>query len=122
MSVAVLIVEDEPMIARILGEKLAREGYVVSRATTVDALRAAVGSVDIALVDATLDADGIDAMAALAAAGVGPRAGWFAMLESRAEGDGGRAVDAGAAGVILKPFKPTAVAAKVAALLAAVVR
>jgi AmiR/NasT family two-component response regulator len=30
-----------------------------------------------------------------------------------------RAVDAGAAGVIIKPFKPTAVAAQVATLLAA---
>jgi DNA-binding response OmpR family regulator len=122
MSTTVLIVEDEPMIGRILREKLTREGYLVARAATIDGLRSAVASADIALVDATLDGDGIDAMRALADAGVGPRAGWFAMLESRAEAEGARAVQAGAAGVILKPFKPTAVAAKVAALLAAVVR
>jgi DNA-binding response OmpR family regulator len=120
VSTTVLIVEDEPMIGRILGEKLTREGYVVARATTIDELRTAVASADIALIDATLDGDGIDAMAALAGAGVGPRVGWFAMLEVRAQADGARAVQAGAAGVILKPFKPTMVAAQVAALLAVV--
>jgi DNA-binding response OmpR family regulator len=122
MSTTLLIVEDEPMIGRILREKLTREGYVVARAATIDGLRSAVASADIALVDATLDGDGIDAMRALAGAGIGPRVGWFAMLESRAEAQGPRAVQAGAAGVILKPFKPTVVAAQVAALLAAVVR
>ncbi len=61
-------------------------------------------------------------MSLLAGAGVHPRAGWLAMLESRAAEEGGRAVRAGAAGVIVKPFKPTAVAAKVATLLAATVR
>jgi DNA-binding response OmpR family regulator len=117
----VLIVEDEPMIGRILAEKLTREGYTISRAVTIDGLRAALGSADVALVDSTLDGDGIDAMLALASDGIRPRAGWFAMLESRAADDGGRAVLAGAAGVIIKPFKPTAVAAKVATLLAAAV-
>lgn len=116
-----LIVEDEPMIGRILAEKLSREGYAVSRASTVAALNATLSRADVALVDRTLDGDGIDAMSRLAGLGVHPRAGWFAMLESRDADDGGRAVRAGAAGVILKPFKPTAVAAKVAALLAATV-
>jgi DNA-binding response OmpR family regulator len=118
MSVSVLIVEDEPMIGRILAEKLTREGYAVTRAATIEGLTAGLASADIALVDCTLDGDGIDAMSRLAGAGIGPRAGWFAMLESRASADGGRAIVAGAAGVIIKPFKPTAVAAKVAALLA----
>ncbi len=117
-----LIVEDEPMIGRILAEKLTREGYAVSRATTIEALSAALSTADVALVDCTLDGDGIDAMSRLARMGIHPRAGWFAMLESRAANDGGRAVLAGAAGVILKPFKPTAVAAQVATLLAATVR
>jgi DNA-binding response OmpR family regulator len=122
VSASVLIVEDEPMIGRILAEKLAREGYAVSRATTIGALGAALASADVALVDRTLDGDGIDAMRRLADDGVRPHAGWFAMLESRDAEDGGRAVHAGAAGVILKPFKPTAVAAQVATLLAATVR
>jgi DNA-binding NarL/FixJ family response regulator len=89
---------------------------------TIAGLEDSVASCDVALVDVTLDGDGVDAMRRLARFGHGPRAGWFAMLETRAADDGGRAVEAGAAGVILKPFKPTAVAAKVSALLAAVVR
>jgi DNA-binding response OmpR family regulator len=120
MSARVLIVEDEPMIGRILAEKLTREGYSISRAATIDGLRGALASADVALVDSTLDGDGIEAMRGLAERGVRPRAGWFALVESRAAADGGRAVLAGAAGVIIKPFKPTAVAAKVATLLAAV--
>jgi DNA-binding response OmpR family regulator len=122
MSSTVLIAEDEPMIARILTEKLTREGHVVIRAATVAALTEAVSSCDVALVDVTLDGDGIDAMLRLATAGTLPRVGWFAMLELRAAGDGGRAIAAGAAGVIVKPFKPTAVAAKVTTLLAVAAR
>ncbi len=122
MSASVLIVEDEPMIGRILAEKLSREGYTVSRAATVAQLTAGLASADVALVDSTLDADGIEAMGRLAAAGIRPRAGWLAMVESRAAADGDRAVVAGAAGVIIKPFKPTAVATKVATLLALALR
>jgi AmiR/NasT family two-component response regulator len=44
------------------------------------------------------------------------------MVEGRSAGEGGRAVQAGAAGVILKPFKPTAVAGKVTALVQALAR
>lgn len=120
MSATVLIAEDEPMIGRILSEKLTREGYQVSRVATVAGLTSALATSDVALVDATLDGDGIDAMQRLASSGIRPRAGWFAMLESRAADQGIRAVRAGAAGVIIKPFKPTAVAAKVATLLATV--
>ncbi len=122
MTVTVLIAEDEPMIGRILSEKLTREGHAVQRVSTTTALADALRSCDIALVDMTLDDDGIDAMRRLGGSGVRPRIGWFAMLESRSAGDGARAVQAGAAGVILKPFKPTAVAAKVTALVEALVR
>jgi DNA-binding response OmpR family regulator len=122
MTVTVLIAEDEPMIGRILSEKLTREGHAVQRASTTTALAEALRSCDIALVDMTLDDDGIDVMRRLGGSGVRPRIGWFAMLESRSAGDGARAVQAGAAGVILKPFKPTAVAAKVTALVEALVR
>ncbi|HWF57306.1 MAG TPA: response regulator [Candidatus Dormibacteraeota bacterium] len=119
MSATILVVEDEPMIGRILAEKLTREGYQVSRAATVAGLTSALATSDVALVDATLDGDGITAMERLTAAAIRPRAGWFVMVESRAADLGVRAVRAGAAGVIVKPFKPTAVAAKVATLLAA---
>lgn len=122
MSFSMLIVEDEPMIGRILAEKLTREGFSVARASTLQGLADGVADCDVALVDATLDGDGIDAMRRLGAAGARPRAGWFALIESRSAADGVRAVDAGAAGVVLKPFKPTAVAAKVHALLEALGR
>ena len=112
----VLVAEDEPMIGRILAEKLTREGHVVTRAATVAGLRAGAVACDVALVDATLDEDGIDAMRELAALGGAPVEGWFALVEARCTGDGERAIAAGAAGVIRKPFKPTAVAAQVAAL------
>ena len=113
----VLIVEDEPMIGRILAHKLAREGHGVQRRDTADALRESVASCDVALVDTTLERDGIEEMRALAAGGRAPRAGWFALVDGRDAGEARRAVAAGAAGVITKPFKPTAVAAQVAALL-----
>ncbi|MHB8719682.1 MAG: response regulator [Candidatus Dormibacteria bacterium] len=115
MSHVLLIAEDEPMIARILAEKLEREGYEIRLTRTAAGLRAGLGDCDVALVDATLDEDGV---AVTAAAAQQPRAGWFAMLEQRHAGDGIRAVQAGAAGVILKPFKPTAVASQVQLLLA----
>lgn len=118
MTALVLLAEDEPMIGLILAQKLTREGHAVSRVATVADLEDGVAGCDVALVDATLDGDGIDAMRRLEAAGVRPHAGWFAMLENRAAADGSRAVRAGAAGVILKPFKPTVVAGQVAALLA----
>jgi CheY-like chemotaxis protein len=119
MSAVVLIAEDEPMIRRILAEKLTREGHVIRRVADLAGLDAGLDSCDVALVDVTLDGDGVDAMRRLAVRGVRPRAGWFAMLESRAAGDADRAAGAGAAGIILKPFKPTAVALQVATLLAA---
>lgn len=120
MSAVILIAEDEPMIGLILAQKMIREGHTVSRVASAAGLREAAPACDVALVDATLDTDGIEVMEELRAAGHGPRTGWFAMLESRAASDGARAVSAGAAGVILKPFKPTAVAAQVTTLLAAV--
>lgn len=122
MSASVLVVEDEPMIGLILTQKLTREGHLVTRVTSAAAIAAALASCDVALVDATLERDGIDAMRDLVCAGLRPRAGWFAMLEARCAADGPRAVLAGAAGVILKPFKPTAVAAQVSALLGAMAR
>ena len=117
MSATVLIVEDEPMIGLILAQKMTREGHHVVRGATVRTLEDSLASCDVALVDTTLDADGIAAMDALRRAGVAPRAGWFALIDGRTAADGPRAVRAGAAGVVQKPFKPTAVAAQVTALL-----
>jgi DNA-binding response OmpR family regulator len=108
-----LLVEDEPMIGRILEHKLLREGHRVTWVRDTHAAHAALdtGDVDLALVDVTLDRDGLEFMTEMAAM---PRCGWLAMVEQR---DGESALRAaaspGCAGVVLKPFKPTAVAALV---------
>ena len=105
------------MIGRILEHKLSREGHAVTwlRTATEAAAVLDTGDVDIALVDITLDVDGVE----LASAHPAPRAGWLALVEARRDDDAARALRAGAGGVVLKPFKPTAVAAQVEALLAA---
>jgi two-component system response regulator MtrA len=118
-----LVVEDEPMIARILEHKLLREGHRVTLAGDTEAAAAALhgGDVDLALVDATVDRDGIEFMAEMAATSTAaPRAGWLAMVAQRDAASAQRAMVAGAAAVVLKPFKPTAVAALVLDLLAEV--
>lgn len=116
MSAHVVVAEDEPMIGRILEHKLAREGHRVTWVRDCAALQASLrqGDVDVALVDATLDRDGLELMASVAGT---PRCGWLAMVEQRNPGAQRRAAEAGAAGVVLKPFKPTAVAALVLDLL-----
>jgi two-component system response regulator QseB len=116
----VLVVEDEPMIGRILEHKLVREGHRVTLTRDSHAAQAALeaGDVDLALVDVTLDRDGLEFMTEMAATiATAPRHGWLAMVEQRDAAAGPRALLAGAAGVVVKPFKPTAVAATVADLL-----
>lgn len=105
-----LILESEPMVARILEHKLRREGHVV---TWLRAATPAAPQADIALVEVGLGGDSGFWMGE----GPGPRVGWFAICEQSDEGAAERAVRAGAAGVIRKPFKPTQVAAQVRTLL-----
>jgi two-component system response regulator QseB len=116
----VLVVEDEPMIGRILEHKLVREGHRVTLVRDTHAAHAALeqGDVDLALVDATLDRDGLTFMSEMATTpGASPRCGWVAMVEQRDAQAPQRAASAGAAAVVRKPFKPTAVAALVLDLL-----
>ncbi len=117
-SGALLIAEDEPMIARILSDKLTREGYLVAWARSIAEMENELASraFDLVLVDVTLESDGIDYAASMSNT---PRFGWMALTESRYPQDEQRALDAGAVGVVVKPFKPTLVAAKIAATLAA---
>jgi DNA-binding response OmpR family regulator len=118
MSATVLVVEDEPMIGRILEHKLSREGHRVLWAHSAEEaeVMAQREAVDVALVDVTLERDGV----ALAAAWEGddaPACGWLAMVEARHPEEAVRARAAGARGAVVKPFKPTAVAAQVRGLL-----
>jgi len=105
-----LILEGEPMVGRILEHKLRREGYSVTwlRVAPADAPES-----DVALVEVDLGGDSGLWMAN----GSSPRVGWFAICEHDDEEAAQRAVRAGAAGVIRKPFKPTVVAAQVRTLL-----
>jgi DNA-binding response OmpR family regulator len=114
-----LIVEDEPMIGRILEHKLVREGHRVSWVRSAAEARQvlAEGGVDLALVDATLECDGIEFGASMAATSTAPRRGWLALVEVRDQAAPGRSLAAGAVGVVVKPFKPTAVAVQVDAAL-----
>jgi two-component system response regulator QseB len=116
----ILVVEDEPMIGRILEHKLLREGHRVTLVRDTHAAQSALeaGDVDLALVDVTLDRDGVEFMAEMAGTpGSAPRRGWLAMAEQRDPASAARARAAGAAGVVTKPFKPTAVAALLLDLL-----
>jgi len=105
-----LILEGEPMVGRILEHKLRREGHAV---TWLRAPGPATPDSDVALVEVDLGGDSRVWMAE----GAAPRVGWFAICEHDDDQAEQRAVRAGAAGVIRKPFKPTEVAAQVRTLL-----
>ena len=118
MTATVLVVEDEPMIGRILEHKLSREGHRVLWAhSAAEAQEVAERTrVDVALVDVTLERDGV-ALAAGWEGDAAPARGWLAMVEARHPEEAVRARAAGAIGAVVKPFKPTAVAAQVRGLL-----
>lgn len=50
----VLIVDDEPYLARLMGEVLQREGYVVELAHSLHDARTAVGPFDLVIADVRL--------------------------------------------------------------------
>jgi DNA-binding response OmpR family regulator len=116
----IVIIEDEPMIGRILEYKLRRDGHDVTwlRSATDGERVLARGEADTALVDATLERDAFAIIAELTQHGTAPRCGWVALVAQRDTEGRRRALEAGAAGIVSKPFKPTAVAALVLELLA----
>ena len=105
-----LLVESEPLVGRILAHKLRREGHAV---TWQRAPEAGTPASDVALVEVGRGGGSIAWTTGAAA----PRVGWLAICEQDDDEGARRAVRAGAAGVIRKPFKPTEVAAKVRTLL-----
>lgn len=116
----VLVVEDEPMIGRILEHKLRREGWAVRLAGGIAAAAQVLDAeaVVVAIVDATLESDGL-AWASGLDRGRRPACGWLGMVEARDPAAADRARTLGAAGVVVKPFKPTVVAEQVRLLAAA---
>ena len=98
------------MVARILEHKLRREGHVVICVRDVVALLGAMeqDETSIVLLDRRI----------ASRPPLPPRLGWFAMIEARDGTAAHAAMEEGAAGLVRLPFKPTDVAAQVAALVA----
>ncbi len=116
----IVLAEDEPMIGRILEFKLGTEGHRVTWVRSAEAAERLCrsGRVDLLLCDVTLEEDGRDLCRRLLADGVEPQAGVVLMPEQRDPRGEELALAAGARAVVIKPFKPTAVAAKLRDLLA----
>lgn len=114
-----VLAEDEPMIGRILEFKLQREGHRLTWVRTAREAEALVrkGDVDLLLCDVTLEEDGRELCRRLLAAGLEPRGGVVLMPEQRDPEGRRRALEAGARDVVIKPFKPTVVAALIKDLL-----
>lgn len=114
-----VLAEDEPMIGRILEFKLTAEGHRLTWVRTASEAEALVraGGVDLLLCDVTLEEDGRDLCRRLIRDGLEPPAGVVLMPELRDPEGRERGLAAGAREVIVKPFKPTAVAATIRGLL-----
>lgn len=123
-SARLLVVEDEPMIGRILEHKLVREGHEVTWIRDAASLcrESEARTADVALVDITLEEDGIEVVERLRAEGRRVAAHWLVLVEARDTAGCARAALCSADGQITKPFKPTVVAARILELLDAVQR
>jgi two-component system, OmpR family, KDP operon response regulator KdpE len=103
MSVRILVIDDEPTIARVLKPVLTATGAIVfSAATAVEGLRAArENAVDLVLLDLGLpDMDGKELIADLRAL----RAAVIVVSARHQEAEKVRALDAGADDYVDKPF------------------
>ncbi len=109
------------MIGRILDFKLSQEGHRVSwvRSAAEAERLCQAGGVDLLLCDVSLEEDGRQLCRRLLESGHAPRAGVVLMPEQRHPDGEREALEAGARDVVIKPFKPTLVAAKIRALLSA---
>ena len=109
------------MIGRILEFKLTQEGHRVTWVRSAAEAEALCheGGVDLLLCDVTLEEDGRDLCRRLVASGSEPSAGVVLMPEQRDPTGEEMARAAGAREVVIKPFKPTIVAARLRALLEA---
>ena len=103
----VLVAADAPMVVGILGHKLRREGHEVTEARGAAQVTQAMRSheFDCAVCDPSL----VDDLSTMPP--------WLAIVDGRDDGASLRAMHLGAAGLVRTPFKPTAVAAQVHALL-----
>ena len=116
-----LVVDDEPHIGLLLRPHLERLGYVVSLARTLaEARRALQGGVpplDAMLLDLHLpDGSGLDLLRELRA---DPATRAFPVIVLTAEGEDRilREAESLGAGLLTKPFSPTKLTARIAAIL-----
>ncbi|MGA7172388.1 MAG: response regulator [Candidatus Dormiibacterota bacterium] len=118
-SATLVLAEDEPMIGRILEFKLTMEGHNLIWVRSAGEAEALVreGGVDLLLCDVTLEEDGRELCRRLIAEGLEPPSGIVLMPEQRDLEGRDKALAAGAREAIIKPFKPTVVAATIRRLL-----
>src|SRR6478672_3588193 len=117
MKACVLVVDDDPALAEMLGIVLRREGiepvFVASGADAVPTFKAT--RPDVVLLDLMLPGrDGLDVCRDLRAESGVP----IVMLTARADtADVVRGLEAGADDYVVKPFKPTELVARIKARL-----
>lgn len=113
MSKKILIVEDEPMIGKIIKDKLVREGFEILRAGTGQAgiLLAEGEAPDLILLDLTLDdMDGKEALQKLKEKDRTNPIPVVMLIEQARQEELAACTAQGALGAVIKPFKPTQVA------------
>jgi DNA-binding response OmpR family regulator len=102
----VLIVEDEPSIARIIRFKLEHEGHRTCWVSRAEAARHEVPGTDVVVLDS--DLPGADLLALVGE--LGRRVPLLLLLDPRHTEHGDEALHRGAAAVLRKPFRPTQLA------------
>ena len=123
MQAKVLIIEDEPMIAKIIGDKLTREGFhILHSANGRQGLAVALAEQpDLILLDLTLDdISGLETLRRLKDHDATKAMPVVMLIEIELKCEAVACTQAGALGAILKPFKPTQVAKAVHQILAPV--
>lgn len=112
----VLVVEDDPSVAEVVGRYLEREGFVVIAASDGrEGLRRAATALDLVVLDLTLPGlDGLELLRRLRALVPVP----VVVLTARAEeSDRVQGLELGADDYVVKPFSPRELVARVRAVL-----
>ncbi|MCL2526785.1 MAG: response regulator transcription factor [Defluviitaleaceae bacterium] len=114
MSVSVILVEDDAIIASGLTYALQQAGYLVTHAKDIKSAKAASGSYDLAILDVGLpDGSGFDLVADLKAKG----ASLLFLTAVDDEGNIIRAFEGGADDYVTKPFRLGELMARIKAAL-----
>jgi phosphoribosyl 1,2-cyclic phosphodiesterase/CheY-like chemotaxis protein len=107
----VIVVDDDPNIRAIISQILVAEGYRVQAMESADGIECAIGDfgADVILCDLLMPGrDGITVCRSLQADPEAARIPFILISAKSFEGDKRAALDAGAAGYLVKPFSPDA--------------